>query len=94
MNFKVDGVWAGRRGRYQGKCCLDRWRRPIFLGTLLGAARDPDINEKGLLSRDELNFQEDGASPDDQALSSMKMRLRRRGQLWAGNVRADMWLGT
>ena len=78
--FKEDGVWAGGRGRYQGKCCLDRWRGPIFLGTVLGAARGPDINENGLLSRDEPNFQENAASRGDQALSSMKMRCR-RGQL-------------
>ena len=80
----------------QGKCCLDRWRGPIFLGTVLGAARGPDINEKGLLSRDEPNFQENGASPGDQALSSMKMWCRRGGRGWlqAGNVRADWGLGT
>ena len=68
VKIKEDGVWAGGRGRYQGKCCFDRWRGPMFLGTVLGAARGPDINEKGLLSRDEPNFQESGASPDDQAL--------------------------
>ena len=94
--FKEDGVWAGRRGRYQGKCCLDRWRGPIFLGTVLSAARGPDINENGLLSRDEPNFQENAASPGDQALSSMKMWCRRagEGQPQARNFTADLRLIT
>ena len=79
VNIKEDGVWAGRRGRYQEKCCLDCWREPIFMETALGAAQGPNINEKGLLSRDKPPSRKSGRRQGNQTLSSMKMWCHRAG---------------